>query len=122
MKEVLFKLDVDCGRSGSLEGVFISTQEKVDYLIKSKIKVYFGEVLGKHSEIYGSIEPKEIIRITDDENVIKIVSDFNLCSGFDPFNYMAIGLDAEFEDMYVSEIVDILMEREQNKTDENTNS
>lgn len=111
MKEVLFKLDVDCGRSGSLEGVFISTQEKVDYLIKSKIKVYFGEVLGKHSEIYGSIEPKEIIKITDDENVIKIVSDYGLESGFNPFDYTAIGLDGEFNDMCVSEIVDILMER-----------
>ena len=51
--KALFKMDFDCGRMGNLEGVFITDTEDVEYLVNNKISVYFGEVLGKHSEISG---------------------------------------------------------------------
>lgn len=53
--KALFKMDFDCGRMGNLEGVFIADTEDVEYLVNNKISVYFGEVLGKHSEISGCV-------------------------------------------------------------------
>lgn len=82
----LFKLFVDCGRMGNLEGIFISTKTKVDSIIGKYI--YFGEVLGKHSEIYGDIERDWIEFITDDENAIEIFDKHSLSSGFNPFDYL----------------------------------
>lgn len=47
--KAIYKMDCDCGRMGSLQGVFIAEKEHVTVLLKKKIEVYFGEVLGKHS-------------------------------------------------------------------------
>lgn len=80
-------MDFDCGRMGNLEGVFIADTEDVEYLVNSKICVYFGEVLGKHSEISGCVAESEIKQITTDENVIKIVEEYGLNSGYNPFEY-----------------------------------
>ena len=80
--KALFKMDFDCGRMGNLEGVFIADTEDVEYLVNNKISVYFGEVLGKHSEISGCVAESEIKQITTDENVIKIVEEYGLNSGY----------------------------------------
>ena len=80
-------MDFDCGRMGNLEGVFIADTEDVEYLVNNKISVYFGEVLGKHSEISGCVAESEIKQITTDENVIKIVEEYGLNSGYNPLEY-----------------------------------
>jgi hypothetical protein len=85
--KALFKMDFDCGRMGNLEGVFIADTEDVEYLVNNKISVYFGEVFGKHSEISGCVAESEIKQITTDENVIKIVEEYGLNSGYNPFEY-----------------------------------
>ncbi|MCI7388438.1 MAG: hypothetical protein MSH64_17590 [Bacteroides uniformis] len=85
--KALFKMDFDCGRMGNLEGVFIADTEDVEYLVNNKISVYFGEVLGKHSEISGCVAESEIKQITTDENVIKIVEEYGLNSGYNPLEY-----------------------------------
>ena len=114
MKKAVFKFHAVCGRMGQLDGVLISTQEKVDKLIESKIVVYFGDVLGKHSEIRGEIERKDITMITDNEEVVRIVEKYELTSGFNPFEYTAIDfeMDGCDVDMEVGEIIDKLLERE----------
>ncbi len=56
-------------KNGKLEGMFISTEEAVNNLIGKHI--YFGEVLGKHSEIYGILEESDVIVITDDQLFIE---------------------------------------------------
>ena len=117
MKKAIFKLYVECGRMGTLEGVFISTKEKVDKLIESKIEVYFGEVLGKHSEIYGSIEKDDIIFISDNKEAVDIIEKYNLCSGYDPFAYTSTNFsldDIECSDIYdmtIDEIIDVLLKK-----------
>lgn len=88
--KAIFKLNFDCGRSGALSGVFVSTQERVNALINSGVDVYFGEVLGKHSEVFGPIEESEVEFITDDPNFIEIFEKHGLETGFDPFNYNTI--------------------------------
>lgn len=84
--KAIFKMNVDCGRGGSLQGVFIADEKVVDYMIKKEVPVYFGEVLGKHSDVCGAIEEKEIKIVSKDENVIKVIEDNKLTSGYNPIN------------------------------------
>jgi len=114
MKKAIYKFNADCGGMGELEGVLISTKERVDKLIESKIEVYFGEVLGKHSEIYGAIEKDEIIFVSDNEEAVRVVEEHSLTSGINPFDYTSINFEIEGEDlddMGVDEIIDKLLQK-----------
>lgn len=46
----LYRFEVDYGRSGKLSGLFVSTDEDLNLL--NDTTIYFGEVLGKHSEVW----------------------------------------------------------------------
>lgn len=85
--KALYKMDFECGGNGSLQGLFIADTLDVKYLVDNKIGVYFGEVLGKHSEVYGWVAKKEIKKITTDEIAIKVVEKHGLENGYDPFEY-----------------------------------
>jgi hypothetical protein len=84
----LYKFEWDCGRMGTLFGLFIATQEEVDSVIGQNI--YFGEVLGKHSEVEGTIEKDEIEMISDDFKLVKklqkLFGSSTLC-GYNPVEY-----------------------------------
>ena len=85
--KALFKMNFDCGRNGNLEGVFIADTDDVKYLVENDISVYFGEVLGKHSDVSGCVDESEITMITTDENVISVVCEHGLESGYNPFDH-----------------------------------
>lgn len=89
--KALCRLKFDCGRQGCLEGIFVADTEDVKYLIENKVSVYFGEVLGKHSEIYGTVEQREIEVITTEANVVDIVEKYGLATGYNPFEYNLCG-------------------------------
>lgn len=55
----LFKLHADCGQ-GTLNGLFIAKKSHVEQLIHSKLEVYFSEVLGKHSGVFGTMDENDI--------------------------------------------------------------
>ena len=84
----LFSFYADCGRMGHLDGLFIATQEEVDSAIGKH--VYFGEVLGKHSEVEGTLEADEITLISDDQEKVNWLLDLLGCnvSGFNPLDYV----------------------------------
>lgn len=84
----LYKLHFDCGRSGELNGLFIADIDEMKKLVQNATEVYFGEVLGKHSEVMGPIEECDYTFITADENVIEIVEQYGLENGFNPFDYI----------------------------------
>lgn len=108
-KRAIYKMNFDCGRDGNLTGVFIAQKNHIEILINHKIKVYFGEALGKHSDVYGSIDREEITLLTDDESAIKIVEQYNLENGYNPFHYQSFNEEREdFEDLSILEIVKIL--------------
>lgn len=113
--KAVFKLNFNCGRMGTLEGVFISTTEKVKTLIDSQIQVYFGEVLGKHSEIYGPISSEEITMITSDSNVVKVMEEHYLTSGHNPFNKGAVDFEHDEidndEDHTVDELCQMIIDK-----------
>ena len=106
MKKGIYKMNLDFGRIGTLDGKFIATDEQVETLTKSDIEVYFGEALGKHSEVFCKIKPKDITLITENEDTVKIFEDEGLASGYDPFAYTFISTEQEDEDMMVFEKVD----------------
>jgi hypothetical protein len=54
MSKILVKFYWDCGRNGDVEGLFITTKKELKYAIGKQI--YFGEILGKHSEVYGILK------------------------------------------------------------------
>ena len=89
----LYRLNASFGREGDLEGLFLADSEDVKYLIDNQVSVYFGEVLGKHSEVYGSFSSDEIELITEDEKVIDIFRKYNISSGYNPFVYNVCILD-----------------------------
>lgn len=113
--EAIYKMHCDCGRSGELEGVFVAKKSHVKILIDSEMEVYFGEVLGKHSEIYGKIEKKEIKMVSDNVDVVNVIKKHELESGYNPFNYTVLNPEREdFRDLTVGEVCDIL-EKEMSK-------
>lgn len=85
MEEALYKLELDCGYT-SLFGLFIENTNYIDYLINNKIKVNFGEVSGKHSEVYVTITENDITKVTDKEDVLEMVEDEKLQFGYDPLD------------------------------------
>lgn len=86
--EALYKLHVDYGRSGCLSGLFIAEKENMDKLVEDKTIIYFGDVLGKHSDIHGELTNEDFTMVTDDVNVIKLVRDYKLENGPNPFHYV----------------------------------
>ena len=85
MKKI-YKFHWNCGRDGDLYGIFVSEEKKIINLINKEL--YFGSVLGKHSEIGGSFEEKEIEIVSDDPNIIKIFEDNDMKCGYNPLDYI----------------------------------
>lgn len=86
--KLLVEFHADCGRMGFLSSTFVTTREKLDK-IKGK-EVYFGEVLGKHSEIYGPVKEEYFTILNDDQSFIKefekhLGEDWSV--GHNPFHY-----------------------------------
>lgn len=82
----IYKFNRDCGRMGSVESTFIATQKEVDAIIGKYVN--FGEILGKHSEIYGKVEDGEITLISSDVVAIKVLENIGLLpTGHNPLDY-----------------------------------
>lgn len=112
--KAVYKLHFDCGKQGSLEGLFTAKKEHVKWLLESGTEVYFGEVLGKHSEVMGPIEEGDITLVSDDLNVIKVIEENGLQNGYDPFDYSVEGCERdEFNGMELSEVMVILDKEKQ---------
>ncbi|PGK02556.1 hypothetical protein CN892_27400 [Bacillus anthracis] len=107
MSKNVYKFYWDCGRSGNLEGVFVATEQEINALIGKR--AYFGEVLGKHSEVYGEIEEGDIKKIDIDPNAVEEVTKHlgETWSGFNPLEYVELtcgvcgyeGIAEEFENI-----------------------
>lgn len=87
-KNYLWKFYWDCKRQGEVTGLFVATEEEVKNLIGKEVN--FGEILGKHSEVYGTIEEGEITKVDlDSETVEKVQKVLGYTwSGYNPENYL----------------------------------
>jgi hypothetical protein len=93
----LWSFDWDCGRSGSLEGLFVATEEEVNDVIGKYCS--FGEVLGKHSDVYGNIEAGDITKMNVSPEAVEEVSKVlgTDWSGFNPLDYAYKQCELVFE-------------------------
>lgn len=84
----LYKFYWDCGRQGNVEGIFIAEENEVKNAIGKD--VYFGEILGKHSDVYGTIEEGEIEEIQVSETTVKEMEEVIgiTISGYNPLDYV----------------------------------
>jgi hypothetical protein len=107
MSKAIYKLHFDCGRQGTLDGLFIAEKDHVQTLMQKKVPVYFGEVLGKHSEVYGPIESEDITFVSDNSEAIGIIEEFQLENGHNPFEYTTTQLEEDWfeDDMTTLEVV-----------------
>ena len=84
----LYKFYWDCGRMGELEGLFVAESDEIKELMGKEI--VFGEVLGKHSEIYGHLEENDVTILSEDqdfiEKLVAIVGGTTI-SGYNPIDY-----------------------------------
>lgn len=84
----LYRFKESFGRMGDLEGVFVAREEDVEALMGEEI--YFGEVLGKHSEISLVIEPHHIKVVSDEAPFIEKLTQIfggSTISGVNPLDY-----------------------------------
>jgi hypothetical protein len=65
----LFKFCWRSWRGGGLEGLFIATQEQVDEVLGWEC--YFGEALGKHSDVRVTLSEEVFETISSDQDLIK---------------------------------------------------
>ena len=110
MTKYLFKFEWRYRRGGSVEGLFVSTEEEVKALIGRQVN--FGEALGKHSEVYGEIEEGDVVKLDVSTEAVAEVSDFlgRTWSGYNPFSYLRAecsecGMGCDEEDAVVEGIV-----------------
>lgn len=84
----LWRFCVDLERHGELDGIFFATQEEIDGVVGSRI--YFGEVLGKHSEVIVDVRREDFEAYELSEATVaelqRVVSSRTL-SGFNPLSY-----------------------------------
>ena len=93
--KAIFKFKWDCGRSGYLTGLFVESREIVAATVGKG--VYFGEVLGKHSEVYGTIAEGEIIEVTPDSEMVELFEEHQLSTGFNPCEHLQVCLKCNCE-------------------------
>lgn len=82
MSKGIYRFLWDCGRMGEVKSIFVADSKDVEDAIGKNI--YFGEILGKHSDVNGILEAGEIKLVTEDEHTVKMFEDFNLECGYNP--------------------------------------
>lgn len=65
--DCLWRFRYSC-RAGTLEGLFVATDAEVDKACKKS--VYYGEVLGKHSEVEMTLKPEHFERLDVDMTAV----------------------------------------------------
>ena len=92
----------DWGRMGALEGLFVCDEEEwktLQLLIEHEIPIYFGEVLGKHSDCHDPIKASEIsVRSENAEfcrefRRLKLDTGMNPVKTFDPAEFWSQSYD-----------------------------
>lgn len=118
MKKALYKFHADCGRIGELEGLFIANPDVIEWLIESKLEVYFGEVLGKHSEVYFAMNHEYFTCVTDDKTIVDVIDNYSIESGFNPLDIRLLGADdlatdeeGYHDDISANELYEIISKR-----------
>lgn len=83
----IYKFYWDYGRNGEVSGVFVAEDTEVEEIIGNE--VYFGEILGKHSEVYGTVTSEDITLISDNPEFVKMFKEHIGTIGYNPITRYA---------------------------------
>jgi hypothetical protein len=94
----LYSFHWDCGRSGDLDGLFVAEEDQVESAIGKRL--YFGEVLGKHSDVEGILEASDLEEVSSEQDKITWLVDLlgTSISGFNPLEALAEEEEDEEDD------------------------
>jgi hypothetical protein len=82
----IYRFQYDCGRMGAISGIFVADTADVEKI--NGHTVFFGEVLGKHSEIDVDIDIEENLILISYEPVdVEVFERLELATGYDPFDF-----------------------------------
>lgn len=76
MAEKLYRFYWDCGRGGDEMSTFVADSDLVEKCIGRFC--YLGEILGKHSEVQGTLDADDLSILTDDADFIAKAKDYGL--------------------------------------------
>jgi hypothetical protein len=82
----LYRYRWDIYRMGTIEGIFVADDDAVAQIEGSH--VYFGEILGKHSDVQGRLEAEHFKVLTGDQDFIAKFEELGCSSGHNPFHYL----------------------------------
>lgn len=82
----VYRFHADCGRMGDLHGIFVATDDQIQQVLGKE--AYFGEVLGKHSDVYVTLTEKMLEVVTDDLDFVEKFTRYRCESGFNPLHYL----------------------------------
>ena len=75
---------------GEVNGVFVADDAQIADAIGEE--VYFGEILGKHSDIAGTLNQDDLEIITDDQVFVQKCEEYGLDgTGYNPLDYIEGG-------------------------------
>jgi len=83
----LYSYYIDYGRSGNLEGLFIAEESELKKILGKEI--YFGEILGKHSEVTYTFDESDFNVLSEDQYKIEWLESLlgSSVSGYNPLDY-----------------------------------
>lgn len=107
MSDYLWRFDCRFGRMGSIHGLFVATEQDISKLTGQY--AYFGEALGKHSEVYCDIEETFFTKIDLDSETVEKVSLIlgYTWSGYNPLRYVKWNC-VDCEDRFSSDEVEVI--------------
>jgi len=85
----LYRFEWDCGRQGTVTGIFVAEEDDVFVAIGKQVEL--GEALGKHSDVSGPLEEKDLTVLTEDQDFIAKFEEFGCQSGYNPLQYLSEG-------------------------------
>lgn len=82
----LWRFNWDVGRAGVVESVFVAKQSEIDAALGSY--VFFGEILGKHSDVRGRLDLEDLQVLSEDPALIALFQKHVGGTGHNPLDYM----------------------------------
>ncbi len=84
----LWKFRWDCRGMGEVEGLFVADDQQIEDAVGKR--VYFGEILGKHSDVYGTLDYLDLTVLSIDQDFIGKCESIEglLPQGYNPLDYL----------------------------------
>ena len=94
-KLAIYTFHCDLGRMWDLCGTFLQDIQKVEDAKSQDYTVYFGEVLGKHSDIRVTFSRLHVQKITDDEKLVNAFEEILRLANKSHFGYNPFEFDTD---------------------------